>query len=236
MRIVVNHLTRMQYGYICIAGIDPDTGKHVRPTPEGDRWRRPDLVRQGGPFDIAALVELGRASYDGHAPEVEDYRVRPTHARRQRDLTPTEFWDLLSSVARPRLREIFGQDLQQQSKSFAVAEGNGSASLGCLLLARPPILHLTRPDEVRLSFNADPQGPSIKVTDLRLYTGNAGSPAMARGEVVGRLNERMRQGVAVILSVGLGRPFQRDGDDTPRHWLQVNNIHLQDDPAWTERG
>jgi hypothetical protein len=40
----------------------------------------------------------------------------------------------------------------------------------------------------------------------------------------------LETGVPVILSVGLTRPFRRDGNDSARHWLQVNNIHLGDDP------
>jgi hypothetical protein len=36
----------------------------------------------------------------------------------------------------------------------------------------------------------------------------------------------------VILSVGLTRPFRKWGDSEERHWLQVNNIHLEDDPLW----
>ena len=46
MKIVVNHLTRMQRGYICVAGINPDTGHHVRPIPENDRPRRTQLLRR----------------------------------------------------------------------------------------------------------------------------------------------------------------------------------------------
>ncbi len=232
MKIVVNHLTRMRSGYICVAGIDPATGRHVRPIAEDDRWRRPSLVRNDGPFDIAAVVELGRAGYEGRPPEVEDHRVRPNHCHRLHDLPAREFWALLTRVARPRLREIFGDDLHPAGPGFAVDEGRGSASLGCLILSKPPILTVTSHGDVRLSFSAAPSGPSVKVTDLRLYDG---SPAMPRHDVVASLTQRMGQGVGVILSVGLGRPFQRDGDDAPRHWLQVNNIHLEDDPAWTER-
>ena len=32
MRIVVNHLTRMQSGYICVAGIDVQDNQHIRST------------------------------------------------------------------------------------------------------------------------------------------------------------------------------------------------------------
>jgi hypothetical protein len=38
-----------------------------------------------------------------------------------------------------------------------------------------------------------------------------------------------------ILSVGLTRPWQKRGDDAERHWLQLNNIHLRDDPLWQLR-
>lgn len=31
MRLVINHLTRMDAPRVCIAGIVPDTGQHIRP-------------------------------------------------------------------------------------------------------------------------------------------------------------------------------------------------------------
>ena len=43
---------------------------------------------------------------------------------------------------------------------------------------------------------------------------------------------RIHGGVRVILSVGLARAFQVSGDTARRHWLQVNNLYLEDDPAW----
>lgn len=48
------------------------------------------------------------------------------------------------------------------------------------------------------------------------------------------LAARIRTGVPVILSLGLTRPWARPGDTVARHWLQVNNIHLQDNAAWTD--
>jgi hypothetical protein len=36
----------------------------------------------------------------------------------------------------------------------------------------------------------------------------------------------------VILSVGLTRPWRKQEDTAERHWLQVNNVHLQDNPLW----
>lgn len=87
-------------------------------------------------------------------------------------------------------------------------------------------------EEARLGFTADPEGPTLKVTDLRLY---AGEPPVVRDDVVRALRQRMADGAGVILSVGLGRAWQKHDDTAPRHWLQVNNIHLEDDPLWQER-
>ena len=128
MKIIVNHLTRMQRGYICVAGIDPATSHHVRPIPENDRPRRMHLMRHGGPFDIAALVDLGRASHVGHAPEMEDYRFNPRRARRVDTVAPQEFWELLKSVSHPSLAAIFGDDLTQCGDTCTVDVGMGTAS------------------------------------------------------------------------------------------------------------
>jgi hypothetical protein len=232
-RIVVNHLTRMQHGYICVAGIDPRTGEHIRPVLERDRLRYTELARHGGPFDIACIVDLGRTSYVGHAPEVEDYRFVLRNARVYGQVPAQEFWDLLKRVSKTRLRDIFGDDLYRQGPTFAVDEGKGQASLGCLLLARPPVLHVTPSGDVRLGFNAGPDGPSIKVTDLRFYEGE---PARPRPGIVERFTERMAQGEGVILGVGLSRArvLSLSGDAVARHWLQVNNIYLEGGPVWQE--
>ena len=46
MRMVVCHLTRMHSGFICVAGIDTRSGRHVRPEISGSRLTRDLLVRQ----------------------------------------------------------------------------------------------------------------------------------------------------------------------------------------------
>ncbi|MGH3145870.1 MAG: hypothetical protein ACRDTR_08730, partial [Rubrobacter sp.] len=71
MRILVNHLTRMQPGYVCVAGLQLDTPNHVRPVLRRGRLTTGLLGLNGGPFDIGAVVVLGPATYAGHAPELE---------------------------------------------------------------------------------------------------------------------------------------------------------------------
>lgn len=69
----------------------------------------------------------------------------------------------------------------------------------------------------------------LSVTDLRLYAEDQKTP---RAKVIADMQRRIQRGVAVVLSVGLARAFQVSGDTARRHWLQVNDLHLEDDPAW----
>ncbi len=83
MQILVNHLTRMQPGYICVAGIDLETGTHVRPVLWYGRLSTSLLLKNGGPFELGCVVDLGPTVCVGRAPEHEDHRFNPTKRPRQ---------------------------------------------------------------------------------------------------------------------------------------------------------
>ena len=105
----------------------------------------------------------------------------------------------------------------------------GKASLGCLLPAAPPALVLDRFGRVRMILSDGAIDCSLGVTDVRVYESDFKTP---KRDVLAGISERIGRGVPTIIGVGVGRPFQREGDTEARHWLQVNNIHLEDDPAW----
>jgi len=66
-------------------------------------------------------------------------------------------------------------------------------------------------------------GPiSVTVADLRLYGADQRTP---RRDLVEELALRLRGIGKPYLSVGLSRPFAKDGGEA-RHWLQINNIHV----------
>lgn len=233
MRIIVNHLTRMTGDYVCVAGIDPHSGKHVRPALKG-RLTRALLRPNGGPFDIAGLVDLGETTYEGAAPEVEDYAFLHWRAHHVGTITPDRFWAMLQAVARPTFSDIFGPELRHTgSKTCYMPLGRGLASLGCLT----PALNLSLPDLIIDNFGklrmrvVDSAATivSVAVTDVRLFDPDRGS---IRESVVADINRRLRQGVRTILSVGLTRPWLKPGMNEECHWLQINNIHLEDQPIW----
>ena len=231
MKIVVTHLTRMDPGFICVAGVDVSTGAHIRPKVE-HRMSERLLRRHGGPFDIGVLVDLGETYPAGSAPMLEDHSFSVGAARRQMDIHPEVFWQLLSRVALPDLAAIFGPALERQRRSYAMLTRTGSASLGCLISTSVRLRADGDPPKLRLHL-ADPTGEvSLPLTDLRFYHPDHQT---LRVDVVREVSERLKRGVPALICVGLGQPYRALGDPAYRHWLQANNLHLQDNPVWQER-
>lgn len=229
MRILVNHLTRMQPGYICVAGVEVDTLRHVRPVLRHGRLTTSLLRSNGGPFDIGSVVELGPTTYAGRAPELEDRRFDPARTRWLFDDAPEDFWNSLDGIAGESLEEIFGPPLELSDESATVDVGEGQASLGCLKPAEQPWLYVDYRGTVRMVLDYFIPSINLTVNDLRLYEKDGRTPRL---DLVSSVEKRLKAGVEAILSVGLTRPWRKRGDTAERHWLQVNNIHLKDDPLW----
>jgi hypothetical protein len=228
MRIVVNHLTRMDAPRICVAGIDPVSKMHVRPTtPASRRLTRELLVEQGGPLALGALVELGDVRPDPKQPEAEDHLFRPEKAQRLGQLTPSRYLELLLEHAGDRLGGVFGDALVRHEWNYAVDKGHGTASLGILRVRRKPDLVLDRYGKLRLRLNDEDKPAFLPVTDLRFAEADHKT---IRRKLVEDVKDRMRKGVGVLLMLGLARAFQRSDDDCERHWLQVNGICMMDRP------
>ena len=237
MKIVVSHLTRMQRGTVCVAGLDVETGRHVRPVPPMGALQSRVTASRGGPFDMATVVDLGLTRPVPSPPEVEDCELTWWHARATQLVEPRLFWELLQFVARPSLSVLFGPELRTigraDSRRAVTDVGTGAASLGVLIPHRPPRLSLsTKLDAravVRMALSDGSMSLDLSVTDLRLYADDGGRPDL---EKVRDVADRLARGVPALLSVGLTRPFAARPDEPPLHWLQVNNIHLEDAPAW----
>jgi hypothetical protein len=229
MQILVTHLTRMQPGYICVAGVDVNTLNHVRPVLRYGRLNVGLLKSNGGPFDIGAVVDLGPTTYAGHAPELEDNRFDPARAKWLFDDGSDDYWDALDEMARGSLEEIFGPELELWDESGTVEAGKGHASLGCLAPEKQPWLYVDHRGAVRMVLDYLTPSVDLSVNDLRLYETDQKTP---RRDLVQSVQNRLQTGVEAILGVGLTRPWRKRGDTAERHWLQVNNIHLKDYPLW----
>jgi hypothetical protein len=229
MEIAVTHLTRMQPGYICVAGLDVKTRAHVRPVLTG-RLPSKLLKQEDGPFEIGALIDLDGVKHVSSPPEVEDHLFDISKARRVRRLDSKEFWKILSSGTGTDLASIFGRDLKAQANGGAVEEGKGSASLGCLPIAELT-LEVNPWQKIRMKFSSGKFKLDLSVTDVRFVKPDFETP---NEKAIAIAKEKLARGVPTILCVGLTRAWKKPGDDRRRHWLQVNNIHFSDDPLGLE--
>ena len=237
MKIVVAHLTRMHGGHICVAGIDVQTRRHVRPIMEHEGMPCEHLARYGGPFDMARIVELGKPRTKPDKPHVEDVVFVPSWAKVERTAGAAEFWALLGELSETRLRAIFGDPIRQVGQSqCGTDEGQGLVSLGCLRPDRPPQLYLqTRAGgkpKIRMKISDGQFEADVGVTDLRLYQADHATPDP---KMVHAATRWIADSQEIILAVGLTRKYRSDDGQDYVHWLQVNNIHLREDPAWPLR-
>lgn len=238
-RIVVSHLTKMSPGFICVAGTDVATGEHIRPLANRS-LRMAHLSSAGGIFNIGEIVDLGKIRRTGTPPEVEDRLFREHELHSVGRALPDVFWAGISASAETHLQTIFGRELQPVGRSCATAAGEGRASLGYLsptsiidLRVVPRFDDFGVHDTLRMELQVNQRTFDVPVTDIRfcgLRTDGLGW--VVYRDLVESVLERIRADVPLVLAVGLTRGFRRDGDSHPRHWLQVNNVHLADNPLW----
>ncbi|HTA35739.1 MAG TPA: hypothetical protein VK761_03400 [Solirubrobacteraceae bacterium] len=232
MRIVVNHVTRMTWPRICIAGIDPDTSEHVRPTTrKGDRITRELLREAGGPFGVGAVVDLGDVAAVPSPPETEDHRFSTRDARHVEDLDDDRFLELLARVSSRDLASAFGPALERLKWKYAVGVGQGEHSLAVIRAKRRPRLSIDSfdgKDKLQLRFDDVRPQAYVPVTDVRFYEEDQKT---IRTDLVDDVERRLRRGVGAFLMFGLAHAYQASNDDRERHWLQLNGLCLVDRPT-----
>jgi len=169
-------------------------------------------------------------------PETEDHRFDPRSASRIAYLAFADLWSLLTRVSKGTLQDIFGLDLKVQSTwrgtGATVSPGQGTASLGVLRPGKPFVLQVEasyngKGKELRTLVTDKCGNLNLSMTDLRFYQDENYA---VNEDLVKAVQAELRREQEVLLSVGLTRAFARRGD-TGRHWLQVNNIFLHDNPA-----
>ena len=222
MQILINHLTRMQAGFICAAGIDLQSGLHIRPISQ--RPLSAQLLRcHGGPLELGRVLDMGSSSFAGSVPEIEDRMSDPTLWKAGERYSSQQFFDIVSTVASDSLTEIFGPDLQPHGgRTFVVAEQRGIRSLGCFWAEKPRIEVDSMTKKLTFVSSYQPFTLRLPVTDIGLYATDHVSVDEA---AVAAVNEKLQVCQRAIVSVGLSRAYRKSNDQPAYHWLQVNNVH-----------
>ncbi len=232
MEIVINHLTRMEKGYFCAAGVDSQTKRHIRPETRSKRLGTA-MLAPCGMFDIGNRIIFKYLQPWPDRPHSEDCIFDSRLAALDGTMPAQEFWELLWYISESKLKDVFGEELRRKyHSSCGTDKGKGQASLGCLVPEGTPNLHVGSgyrgTPQVRMKVCDGEFDLDLSVTDIRLYQDDHITPDHV---AVDMISEKIHSSESVILSVGLGRAFPRTGPDR-FHYLQVNNIHLKENPLW----
>jgi hypothetical protein len=219
MKVLITDLTRMQGGRICMAGVDLDTGKRVRPVSSGSLSSRL-LASNGGMVGLGRVLDLGRTAPRRSPPEIEDTRFALAAMRHISSLDGEEFISALRRAAHDDLSPI-GPDLVRKGNNLVTSPGKGRCSLVVVRTDSPVRIFVNQQERLRLAWR---DGVSLPVTDVRLYSRDLRTPDAL---VVRDLQRRLDGCGEILLCFGLGRPFEG------YHWLQLNNVHVPADAAWS---
>lgn len=213
MEIIVNHVTRMTSdSRICVAGINPATGEHVRPiTPASDLITRTLLREEGGPFGPGALVELGLVRACPNLPETEDHEFATARAEHVEDLTDETYLGFLDHIAHPDIPSAFGPELiAVRARKLAIPTGQGSRSLAVVTLTKPQLQIKFQNLYLKLDLPDTPA--DLRVTDVRFYESDHKT---VKRDVINDVNRRLATGVPAYTMLGLARAMA-DSDAVTR--------------------
>jgi hypothetical protein len=223
-QIIFNHITRMQSPRICIAGIEVDSKRHLRPvTAPDDLITRALLAEEGGPLQLGAGIELGPTKATPNRPETEDHFCRTANFEALGVLSDQEYLDLLTRVDEGDLGAAFGPGLRRNGKTYAMEPGDGEHSLACIRANHGARLSI----DFEKPYLRLPGQAKVRVTDVRFFESDQKT---IRKGVIADVNARLGDGVGAFLMFGLSRPWARPGEDEELHWLQLNGICLEDSP------
>ncbi len=227
MRVVICHLSRMAEGYICAAGIAPETGEHIRPCLYHSRLTRQMLHGSGGIFDLGMETDIQPAFNFATPPEMEDRLFSPERSSALGMMNEEAFGSLLQTAAKPTLQELFGPDLYTIKQSAAVNAQCGSTSLGILRPQAAPQLILNASQRPRMVLQHNEETLNLSITDLRLVEPDLYTLRM---DVVQQVQQNLEANAPILLAVGLTRLWRKTEDDVPKHWLQINTLHFLNHP------
>ena len=225
--LLINHLTRMQKGYFCAAGLNLKMLQYIRPTFAGKRLGNYLISEHKNCFEIGSVVAFPKMRHIGAYPMIEDYELAGAEPTFMYKMTPTDFIEALKKVSHEDVISVFGEDLKRIGNGFGVEIGRGKASLGCIKVKGYSRLSLNEEyNKIRFMMHYGKERIYLTVTDLRLYD----DEMLPKKEIVYYISKELSKKKSLFLSLGLTRPWSKPGSEKELHWLQVNNIYLENDP------
>lgn len=228
--MLVTEITRVTGSKVCVAGVEKETRRRIRPIARSDDLFIPavHLDEHGGLFKVGAVLDLGRTSPEGVIkPHVEDELIQLSEAQLLRELSPAELAGVLEEVATDELKMAFGHPLElggEDSYTAAMVPiGYGDSSLACWRVSRtacptlemqwgyPYVTFLRGGDKFKVKLNA-----------TEYYEPDLRTPDNRRLEDLKKLFKRGLEGYFLL---GLTREYEPSGNKRGKgHWMQLNGI------------
>jgi hypothetical protein len=227
--VAITDLTRMQGGYVCVAG-QAEGGEWVRLS--APRPHELELVVDGQAVLFpGAVVECDLQQHQPQPPHTEDYRYDPGSVRRLGRLAPEAWRSVLEQACFGSVREIFEQTIHDDHGRY-ILDGSGPRSLGTIQPAAIHQVHYaadaTKKWDYRLGFyDAADAYYRLKITDLtwHRYCDSLRGPDSQPPAIAARLTQQLkaqRRAGGVFLRIGLSRGWREHPD---RCYLQINGIY-----------
>ncbi len=223
-QILVTHLTRMSHPYVCVAGIDTETGQHIRPLPP-ERRLHYDTTAGADGFGLRRVMELGTVTPATlRAPHLEDRLIDVAAIRTIRMTSGVSFWESLDKRAHQSLDDLWTGDLHYTNQGAYLLADSGLSSLGYL---RPEKVRLASSGgSVRVTFSAGGRALDCSVTDLSCFA--VTQQRFAPDEhAISQLDKELVRGRPCLFAVGLARPWTGRGFGQEECWVQVNGVVLK---------
>ena len=229
MRLLITDLTYMRGG-VCIAGINIETLKHIRPVLSYGQIQR-DFIKENNICPGAIVRFALTPKRDIKPPHIEDHIFE--NAEFIKFVNQVEWYERLSACADTSLKSAFGNCITENkgiiphtdTSSLAIIKLTGNIRVNFFDSDSGAIL----PFKMRLTFSSDGIYYHLPVTDLQFidYCNGYFLSSRKREELKRELEGLINSSEHIFLSIGLTRPFKKSEDSQELCYLQVNSIYSE---------
>ena len=242
-KILITHLTRMRYPYICITGIDIELFKNLKSgicLPENQPGELRPMLQNNQKWNIDdhGLIELYNiyefeGNYASEDNSKEDFYIHSYKIFEEKYVIQNLIKDFIKICQNHKLccsaSKIYDSLIIHQQKSF-IPFSTLQESLGCVEGYISNIY--LKGNQWRCNFNMETWGGEpgyigdLPITDIRFYDAmNRFNPNnLDKIKKIFTFDYSSYEGGCIkgLISIGLSREFRE------KRWLQINTIHPED--------